>query len=335
MTHLPIRACAGLLLAAGLTLSGTGAVLFAQVSEPPTAASAAPADVEVRTALNQTAIWVGQEVTFTIALSCRPGVDVLQEDLGADSLTLVGFQVMGHGVTRTVATDGRIRYDVVYRLTTYDPAIESLEIGDLTVRYAVGASVQRAGAPASELRVPGAVVALRSVLPADLKALDLRTTRGVEPVPASWRASRQAAGALVVVSVVTLGWLLVTWLSAGRPAKPRTRVKREARRDLLIGIGALRHADLASDASRLEAFTNLEALVRRHAASVTTQPAALTAAELQARLADGPAAASAETLGRILEVCEQARYRPLARLPDAERFRATLDEATQVLAESR
>ena len=75
--------------------------------------------------------------------------------------------------------------------------------------------------------------------------------------------------------------------------------------------------------------------MRRHAASVTTQPAALTAAELQARLADGPAAASAETLGRILEVCEQARYRPLARLPDAERFRATLDEATQVLAESR
>ena len=47
------------------------------------AAPAAAQDIDVRSSVSQTALWVGSPVTYTVALSCRPGVDVLQEDLAA------------------------------------------------------------------------------------------------------------------------------------------------------------------------------------------------------------------------------------------------------------
>lgn len=301
-----------------------------------TAPVAVQQDIEVRTSLSQTAIWIGNTVTFTVSLTCKPGVDVLQEDLGADKLTLEGLQVVGHTLQRRVTADGRTHYEVVYRLTTFEPGAETLTIGDWTVRYTTGSSVAGGSQPASDLRIPGAMVAWRSALPAAIKTLEARSGRAVVPTPWWWRAAKPAGFALIAVSAVVFGWILITRLSAGRVRKPRRSLHRESARDLQGTIRDLREADVGSTAQRLTAYATLEAAVRRHVDSVTALPGpALTPAECRERLAAIAAPFSADAVGRILVDCQDARYQPLERVPGEDRFRATLQEAADAFADAR
>jgi len=299
-------------------------------------APAVPADIDVRTSLSQTAIWIGNTVTFTVSLTCKAGVDVLQEDLGADKLTLDGLQVVGHALQRRVTADARTHYEVVYHLTTFEPGAETLSIGDWTVRYTAGSEVQGVSRPASDLLIPGAVLAWRSALPAALKTLEARSERAVVAAPWWWRATRPVAFALLVGSAVMFGWILVTRMSAGRTRKPRRALHRESARDLQGTLKDLREADVASIAQRLTAYATLEAAVRRHVSSVTALPgSALTPAECQKRLATIPAPFPADAIGRILGDCQDARYQPVERVPGEDRFRATLEAAADAFAGAR
>ena len=295
-----------------------------------------PADIEVRTSLSQTAIWIGNTVTFTVSLTCKPGVDVLQEDLGADKLTLDGLQVVGHALQRRVTADARTHYEVVYQLTTFEPGAETLSIGDWTVRYTTGSEVQGVSRAASDLRIPGAVLAWRSALPAALKALEARSGRAVVAAPSWWRAAGPAGLASLVVSATIFGWLLFSRLSAGRTRKPRRSLHRESARDLRGTIKDLRATDIGSTAQRLTAYATLEAAVRRHVASVTSVPGlALTPGECRERLTAIPAPFPADAIGRILGDCQEARYQPVEQVPGEDRFRATLEAAANAFADSR
>lgn len=296
----------------------------------------APADIDVQTSLSQTAFWLGQVVTYTVSLTCRPDVQVLQEDLGADKLTLDGLQVVGHTMNRWVAPDERTHYDVVYRLTTFEPGAERRTIGDWTVRYTTGTGAAGASAPARDLRIPGAVLGWRSALPAGLDTLDIRGGRPADPAPRWWSATRQAGIGFVVAAVCVLGWLLFSRAAAGRPVKPRRRIDRESARELRSVLSALRQTDVASAAQRLAAYGTLEAAIRRHAGAVTALPAsALTPAEFRDRLGSSPVPFSADEISRILAECQQARYQPVERLAGEVRFHATLDAATALFADSR
>jgi hypothetical protein len=295
-----------------------------------------PADIDVQTSLSQTALWLGNVVTYTVSLTCRRGADVLQEDLGADKLTLDGLQVVGHTVTRRVAPDERTHYDVVYRLTTFEPGAETLTIGDWTVRYTTGSGAAGVSAPARDLRIPGAVLAWRSALPAALKTLDIRGGRRVDPAPRGWSATRQAGIGLVVAALSMLGWLLLSRATAGRPVKPRRRMHRDSARELRSVLSALRQTDVVSAAQRLAAYETLEAAIRQHARGITSLPAAaLTPAELRERLGSSPAPFSADEISRILAECQLARYQPVERLAGEDRFHATLDAANALFADSR
>lgn len=328
-------------LAVVLLLLSTTPVSMARAgagSQEPGGASApaVEADIDVRTSLSQTALWLGSAVTFTVSLTCKPGVDVLQEDLGADKLTLDGLQVVGHALNRRVTPDGRTHYDVAYRLTTFEPGAETLTIGDWTVRYTAGAGTQGGSQPARDLRIPGAVVAWRSALPAALKTLEARSGRVVVPAPRWWRAVRPVGIALLAGSAGVFGWILFTRMSAGRTRKPRRSLHRESVRDLQGTLRALRDADVSSSGHRLAAYATLEAAVRRHVGSVTALPgSALTPVECRERLAASPAPFSADAIGRILSECQDARYQPLERLPGQDRFHATLDAAAEAFAGAR
>lgn len=299
-----------------------------------TSTPAVDADIEVRTSLSQTALWLGSTVTFTVSLTCQPGVDVLQEDLGADKLTLEGLQVVGHTLNRRVTPDGRTHYDAAYRLTTFEPGAETLTIGDWTVRYTAGA--QGVSQPARDLRIPGAVVAWRSALPAALKTLEARSDRVVVPAPRWWRAARPAGIALLAGSAGVFGWLLFKRVSAGRTRKPPRSLHREAARDLQGALRALRDADVSSAVHRLAAYETLDAAVRSHVSKVTAlSGSALTPGECRDRLAQSPVPFSADAIGRILSECQDARYQPVERLPGEDRFHATLDTAAEAFARAR
>jgi hypothetical protein len=295
----------------------------------------APTDIDVQTTLSQTALWLGSVVTYTVSLTCRPDVEVLQEDLGADRLTLSGLQVIGHTVNRWVAPDQRTHYDVVYRLTTFEPGAETRTIGDWTVRYAAaGAAGVRT--PARDIRIPGAVLAWRSALPNTVRTLDIRSGRSVDPAPTWWRPMRVTGLGLVAASVCMLGWLLLSRAAVRRPTKPRRRMHRESEREFRSALEELRETDVATAAERLAAYGRLEVAIRRHATEVAAIPAsALTPAELRDRLGSSPVPFSTDEISRVLAECQQARYQPPRRLPGEAHFRATLDAAAALLTESQ
>lgn len=294
---------------------------------------AAADDIDVRTSVDRTALWVGTVATYTVTLICRAGVDVLQEDLGGDKLPLTGLQVAGQNVNRSVLSDGRIRYDVAYQLKTFEPGEETVSVGDWVVRYVAGAPAAGASAPAQELRIPGAALAWRSALPAALNTLDVRDARTPVSVPAWWQAARSAGLALLVVSAAAFGWILVTRVAAGRPLTTTRRIGKESARDLRTTLSALRNASVANADERKLAYATLDAAVRRRAGDLAGLPgAALTPSEFQERLSAQPGALSAEELGRILNDCQRARYQPIDRLPGVQDFHGTLDAAEQLFA---
>jgi hypothetical protein len=296
----------------------------------------ARADVDIQTAISQTALWVGGVVTYTVRLTCRADVDILQEDLDADRLPLSGLQVVSHDVDRTALSDGRTAYAVSYRLTTFEPGSESVGIGDWTVRYAARAQTAGASAPALEVQIPGAALAWRSALPAALNTLALRDARNLDRVPSWWQSTRAAGIALLVVSALSFGSLAITRVAATRRPKVKRRPGKESARDLEVALAALRTTGVANPADRLKAYETLEAAVRRRAGDVGSLPgAALTPPEFAARLSSQPAALPADAVARILAACEQARYQPIDRLPAEQDFIATLDAAEQLLVPAR
>jgi uncharacterized protein YijF (DUF1287 family) len=291
-------------------------------------------DIEAQTSLSQTALWLGDIVTYTVSLTCRPGVEVLQEDLGADKLVLVGLQVVDYTVNRRVAPDETTHFEIAYRLTTYDPGVETRRIGDWTVRYARGADAAGGSAPARDLRIPGTILAWRSALSGPLRTLDVRGARPADPAPRWWSATRPAGIGLLAVGSCTLVWLLMSRAATMMPVKPRRRVHRDSARELRSSLDALRQMDVGDAASRIAAYGALESAIRRHAANVTALPiSALTPAEFRDRLGSSTWPFSADDVTSVLAECQQARYQPVERLPGEVRFRATLDSASALFAE--
>lgn len=315
-------------------LLALGALVFACAPGGVLIAQTRP-DVDVQTSLSRTALWLGDIVTYTVSLTSRRNVEILEEDLGADKLTLEGLQVVGHDLNRRVDADGTMHYDVVYRLTTFDPGPETRTIGDWTARYATtGAAGGRA--PARDLRIAGAVLAWRSALPPVLKSADVRGARPLDPAPSWWRSTRMAGLALVAAGVCALGWLLISRGTARFRVKPRRRINRASQRELQSLLTELRDADVASPAQRLAAYGKLEAAVRRHAAEVTALPAlALTPAELRQRADAMAAPLPADEIARILAECQQARYQSVDRLPGEDRFRAAVETAAAAFGDPR
>ncbi len=291
------------------------------------------ADVDVQTSVSQTALWVGSVVTYTVRLTCRPDVDVLQEDLSADKLPLNGLQVVSQSVNRGAMNDGRTSYTVAYRLTTFEPGGEAVGVGDWTVRYVAGTHGAGSSAPAQEVQIPGAALAWRSVLPAALNTLEIRDARVADGVPAWWRSTRSVGLALLAVSAIAFGWLAIPRVAATRTPKVKRRAGKESARDVQSAFSALRHTAVANPADRLNAYGTLEAAMRRRAGDVAALPgAALTPAEFATRVSAARVPLAADELARILSACERARYQPIDRLPSEQEFLATLDAAEQLLA---
>jgi hypothetical protein len=293
-------------------------------------------DIDVQTSVSQTALWVGSPVTYTVTLSCRPGVDVLQADLAADKLPLDGLQVVGHTIGRRVAADGRIEYAVSYQLATFEPAAETVGVRDWVVRYASSAQAAGQSAPARELTVPGAPLAWRSALPGAIATLDLRNATIPAAAPGWWRSTRSASLALLAVSALLFAAAIARHMTAGRPLRVQRRAKRTSAREVEAALGAIADDSLDDPARRRQAFDTLDATIRRMVADMTLTPAtALTPNELRARLADASVLASVDEIARVLEECERARYQPIARLPDAAQFEAAVESARQALATGR
>jgi hypothetical protein len=297
-----------------------------------TAVPAEAQDIEVGATVSQTALWVGAPITYTVRLSCRPGVEVLQEDLAADRLPLDGLQAVGHSIDRHLGSEGRVEYVVTYQLATFEPGAETVGVRDWTVRYGSSGPAGQTTA-ARELAVPGVALAWRSALPGAIAALDLRSNAVAPAAPRWWASTRSTSLALLTASGLLFALAIIRRVAAGGRLRVRRRVKRTSARDVETAFAAIRDADVTDPARRVAAFDDLDATVRRMVAGMTTVPAAaLTPGELRARLVNVPPNVDVDDIARVLEECEQARYQPVERLPGQSDFTAAAEAAQRALS---
>ena len=138
--------------------------------------------MQVRAPVDRTAIWVGDRITYSVDIVCARGVEILLDDLAKEKLRVNGLDVMSSDTTTTVDAAERTTYRLRYVLTTYRVDVPAVSIEPLSARYYARRPGQRLQdiAPAGEVQVPGAVIAVRSTLP-DLPVYELRDGRAPTP----------------------------------------------------------------------------------------------------------------------------------------------------------
>ena len=308
------------------------------------AAAAAADQVQARSSVDRTAIWVADRVTYTIDVICDQGVDILLDDLAKEKLRVNGLEVISSDSSATTDAGDRTTHRLRYVMTTYRVDAPALSIEPMSVRYYARRPGQRLQdmAPAGEVTIPGAAIAFRSTLPDNQQSYALRD---VAPGRRGIRSSfaRESIGlALVVVSIAPALFVVAAAVRRRVKRAPGRRSARQSRKDQRDTLERLRALDVGTEEERRRAYDEISTAVRDHVAGASGVPAAsLTAAELDAALDSaashrslrpGRSKVPRETVASLLATCDTARYGPPAAVPSAQECRDALSTAEQVLA---
>jgi hypothetical protein len=287
----------------------------------------------VRASVDRTAIWVGDRVTYTVEIASPRGYDVLEDDLSKDKLKLEGLDVVVTDTSRSEDPGGGATRRFRYVLSSYRVDTPSLTIAPLSVRYYATRAGQRLedSAPAGSVEVPAAVVALRSTLPEQQRAFELRDDRPAADRPTMMAMAQPVGMGLVVVSVVPA----VIWgaaLAGRRRVRKPGRSARQVRRQERASLEAVKAMDLESPEARRDAYSQINAIVREHLqeAHGVAGPS-LTPAEVAPALAGRSSRVPPESVASLLAACEAARYAPPSALPSATECRDALAQTEELL----
>lgn len=297
------------------------------------AAAAPTPDVAVKTSVDRTAVWVGDHVIYTIDLTCKPGIDVLDEDLSKDHLKLDGLDILSTDITQQETADGGRRHQYRYTLTTLHVDMAALKIAPLSVRYFLRRPGQRLqdAAPAGDVAVPGATIAFRSMLPEAQESYAIRDGRAAAERPRAFAHAEGIGAALVIVSLAPAAFWIAGLIRGRRRVVKRSA--REVRQQERASIDAARALDLGTPEGRRDAYGQMNAIVREHLRDVCGVPGpALTPAEIEPALAGSGSRVPAEDVIALLTACDLARYAPPSALPAADACRDALDRTEQLIA---
>jgi hypothetical protein len=290
-------------------------------------------DVQVRSSVDRTALWVGDRVTYTIELTCKRGVEVLADDVSRDKLKLDGLEVVDATTDRMSDRDGAATYQFRYMLTTYRTDTPVLKIAPLTIRYAVRRVGQRMedAAPAGDVQAPGATLAFRSVVPDEVDPSGIRSDKPPHARLARFGALRAIGIGLVVISIVPA--LVAVAALARRTRLPRIhRSVRAVRQEKRASLEMVRAVGVESVERRRETFTKLDALVREHLRDACGVPGlSLTPAEVPFALATSRRQMPAELVSSVLATCELARYGPPHTMPSADACKDTIADVSRII----
>ena len=269
-------------------------------------ASPAPAPVEVRTSLSRTAMWVGDQVVYTVALQCAPGVDVLLDDLLKERIRIDGGEILNAETARR-EDGGRITHTVSYTLGTYRVDVPAVTVSPQSVRYYVRGGGQRPGdaAPAGEVIIPQLVVAVRSTIPDSDRAIELRPPAEVRLAPRFLRLAQPLGLALILIAIVPAA-ILSLGLARRLRGIRRAYDSRRSRRLQGGSFAEIKALQPSSDSQRIEAFGKLDALVRDHLQLTTgIEARALTPAVMRKILETRAPRAAHERIEAVLAACER------------------------------
>ena len=294
---------------------------------------AADQDVSVRTSLDRTAMFVGDRVTYTIEMTCKRGVDVLADDVSRDKLKLEGLEVVDADTSRRSAADGGTVYSFQYTLTTYRVDAAALTIAPSRVRYAIVRAGQRleTAAPAGDVQVPGATIALRSALPDDPDPSGIRSDKPPPTRPTRFAVLQPIGIGLIIVSIVPAALAIASMARRSVPRRVHRSV-RAVRHEERASLDAVRTIGVETVPQRRDVFTRLDALVREHLRDVCGVPGpSLTPADVPRALAGARVNVQPELVASLLATCELARYGPPHEMPSAEACRQAIEQADEIV----
>lgn len=309
-------------------------LLFVTMLGAPTVARAqAPPDAEARSFVDQTAVWVGDPLTFTVQIACAPGIDVLDDDLAGDKLKLEGLEFVSLETARDPASgQGSVR-TFRYHLAAYKVDVPRLTVGELSTRYyrvRPGEGIEN-GKAIGELKIPGIAVAFRSMLPDDQATAQLRDGRESGGRSRLLANAKSIGTGLLAVSVVPVLFWAVALVRERQPRTER-RSARRVRHDERTSLQAVRAMDVSAPDGRREAYTKINELVRAHLQDVVGVPGqSLTALEIAPTLSSRTRV-PADAIQALLAECDAARYASPDALPSADACRAAIDATARVLS---
>lgn len=307
-------------------------------------AARAADQVQARSSVDRTAIWVADRVTYTIDVVCDKGVDILLDDLAKEKLRVNGMEIISSDSSATTDAADRTTHRLRYVMTTYRVDAPALSIEPVSVRYYARRPGQRLQdmAPAGEITIPGAAVAFRSTLPDHQQNYALRDARQTLARHPFFVRAESIGLALVIVSIAPALFVIAAAVQRRVKRAPGRRSARQSRKDQRDALERLRAMEVGTPEERRLAYDAISAAVRDHVAGASAVPAAsLTATELDAALdtaeshrslRPGRSKVPRETVVSLLATCDAARYGPPAALPSAQECRDALATAEQVLA---
>jgi len=303
-----------------------------RAAEPaPAPTPAPPPDIRVHSSLSQTAAWVGDPVAFVVEIEMAPGVEIVADDLKPEKLTIEGLELGTSSSSEDTKADGWRTVRYVYPVTPWD-TLPPKRIGDLVVKFRrpVTTATADGSAPALELKVPGATLSMRSMLPDDGSASGARDRQASLPVP-GWTAWLRPIG----LGFIALGAAPVALWILGRVRQPRVSKPRPSTRSLHALAKSLfdelQIIDTSTPDGRRRAYDRIDQDVRAYVMQAENVPApALTADELRVKLS-GARRVRADAVCDVLAACEHARYAPADRVPDASALGETISHVRAAL----
>ncbi len=295
---------------------------------------AAAPQVQARSTVDRTAIWVADRLTYTIDIVCDRGIDILLDDLAKEKLRVNGLEVLSSDSSATTDAGEKTTHHLRYVMTTYRVDTPAVSIEPISVRYYTRRPGQRLQdmAPAGEVTVPGAVVAFRSTLPDSQPMYALRDGRDSTDRHPLFVRAESIGLALVIVSLAPALFVVAAAVRRRTARAPGRKSARQVRKDKHDRLERLRTLDVSTEDERRRAYDEISAAVREHVAGAAGVPAAsLTAAELDEALQATRGRVPRESVSRLIASCDAARYGPPSAVPSAQQCRDALAAAEQVL----
>lgn len=274
-------------------------------------AQAVAPKIRVRSTTDRSILLLGQPVVYTLTLDLDPGVTIVADDLSGDALPLEGLELIDARVDR-----GDRRFVATYTLRTFDTGAAPRRVAPRIVRYA-GSQPGSRDLASFELSIPEVEFVWRSVLPDELRTLDLKPIS--DPQPPSRRAFWVAAAGCGITGLVLLALLLTagTRRSAHRTVTDASGIKAR----LLAEIDRLSARPRGTPEARRAFVDALESTIRQHVAEmIGTRALSLTSREMTAHAAGH--IAHADELSAVVSHCEQLRFRPVGAIDEAQCRRA-------------
>jgi hypothetical protein len=286
-------------------------LLLLTMGAAPPAKKPKPSRINISTHLDRTAIWVGDDLRYTVRAIHEPEIEFVVDSLTKDNLNLAPFVVRDVAVRQGGYAGNKKLTEVTLQMTTYESGAPELRIPALVLYYFTHkpGMEKNEDTLAESLTVPPTRIGLRSTLTPDARRL-----RDAREIPAaSWErwAGAFAAGflGLAFLGVQSARWLRTS--TAAEVAKTPQPTRRRRGRRVREFLRAAESIGRDSPQDQQRYYAEVSRFLREylgesldiHAAGMTPDEVA-EALERRGRNGLGPPIKS------VLNKCEQVLYTP-------------------------